>query len=96
MQKRAKRARPVRLIAAVIAALLIAATGSSDAGRFCDGHVRSGAADVRVDAAVGFGLTLYPGRRRSLNGRGVGLAIDPDKETGRCHGRNRICGSQHG
>jgi hypothetical protein len=44
----------------------IAATGSSDAGRFCDGHVRSGAADVRVDAAVGFGLTLYPVRRLHL------------------------------
>ena len=55
-----------------IAALLIAATGSCDAGGFSDGHVRSGAADVRVDAAVGFGLTLYPVRRRSFNGRGVG------------------------
>ena len=42
------------------------ATGSCDAGGFSDGHVRSGAADVRVDAAVGFGLTLYPVRRLRL------------------------------
>ena len=72
MQKRAMQARPIRFVAIRVAALLIAATGSCDAGRFSDGHVRSGAADVRVDAAVGFGLTLYPVRRRSFNGRGVG------------------------
>ena len=87
MQKRAKLARSVGLVAAMIAALLVAATGSCDAGGVCEGHVRSGAADVRVDAAVDFGLMLYPVRRRNLNGRGIGEAIDPDIEVGRCNGK---------
>ena len=57
---------PYQLMALYIAGRTISATGSCDAGGFSDGHVRSGAADVRVDAAVGFGLTLYPVRRLRL------------------------------
>ena len=52
MQKRAKLAWLVRLVAAMIAILLVAATGSCDAGGVCEGHVRSVTANVRVDAAV--------------------------------------------
>ena len=67
----------------MIAALLFTATGSFDAGGVCEGHVRSGAADVRVDAAQDFGPMLYPVRRRSLNGRGIGVAIGPGTEVSR-------------
>ena len=76
-QKRAKLAWLVRLVTAMITALLVAATGSCDAGGVCEGHVRSVTANVRVDAAVDFGPTLYPVRRRNLNGWGIGVAIDP-------------------
>ena len=61
----------------MIAALLVAATGSCDAGGVCEGHVRSVTANVRVVAAVDFGPKLYPVRRRNLNGWGIGVAIDP-------------------
>ena len=46
--KGAMWARPIRFIATRIAALLMAATGSCDAGGFSDGHVRSDDAEVRV------------------------------------------------
>ena len=69
-----------------IACLLIAATGSCDAGGLSDGHVRSGAADVPVDAAVGFGLTLYPVRR-------FRLAVEFDAVATFCNGGYRTADS---
>ena len=44
----------------MIAALLVAATGSCDAGGVCEGHVRSVTANVRVVAAVDFGSEAVP------------------------------------
>ena len=80
MQKRAKPAWPTRLLAVVVVALLFAGSGSDDAVIGCEGHVPSGAADVRVDAAVDIGPMPYPVTSLYFNGRGIGEAIDPDNE----------------
>ena len=48
------------LVVSIYCALALRGTGYCDAGVVWDGHIRSGAADVRVDAVVDFGPIIVP------------------------------------